>query len=330
MAKKNVFNEPVEEQDENASKNQLENLEKGNNDSVPNEVSDYNPLAEKVKERPYTKPNLLVDTNNPFEPIPEPLLQKPVISLSSELKKEDKPIGDEKKEEPKLVNEQMKDMSEEEKKRSAETVVDMFLDVYGMVNTGVGKIATISDKEKNKIAQKVPIDFPLQLSPTQTITLNQLIDKTNADITDVCKVTEEFNKKVKPPLVRIAIKRGLGLTDEQQVAYLFIKDLGEKTAVLYSLRSVINGLVTQIQQQNEIIKNQPHNNSTNYAASPVVESVTETENNNVQNVVQEEEKIESAQVMSDVLVSEVRTRGRKKSNKASEGLNALELEDGEA
>lgn len=305
-------------------------------DEIKPEAGTYNPLlTEPVKERPYTKPNVDMGSSM-FERIPEPELKRPVISLQDEIKKDEAEPKENKPFEP--INPAVTEMTDSEKQKSAETVVDMFLDVYGMINQGGAKLAQISDNNKKKIAQKVDIDYPLQLSPQHTITLNQLIDKTNADISSVCVVTDDFKAKVKPPLVRIAVKRGLGLSDEQQVAYLFIKDIGEKTAVLYSLRNTIGTLVAQIKEQNDIMK------ATGIPTPPPVANNTQntqqpTENNTSVDEAQAtqtgdsfyEEPVVDATIIADEPIAEPRTKkGRpSKGNKAGDKMDSLAKESGE-
>jgi len=331
-------NKPAKNEIENDEKSEetpiVQNPQNDKEIEVSSDVSSYNPLSESVKERPYTKPNVMVDATSAFTPIPEPSLTKPIISLQDELKKEEQPVQQEKKA-PELINEGLSEMSEAEKQKSAETVVDMFLDVYGMLNAGGAKLAKIGDKQKRKISEKVPLDYNLQLSSTQSITLHQLIEKTNSDIDTVCTVDEKFKSKVKPPLVRIAVKKGLGLTDEQQVAYLFIKDIGEKTAVLYSLRSVIGNLVTQIEEQNILMRSGAAPQSTPPPASQFNNEQSEQKNDD--DIMQQapeptlNDVIEDAEIINHTLVSEEKPTNSKRTrkNKAMGGMDALQIESGE-
>jgi len=216
----------------------------------------YTPFDEAVKERAYTKPN--VQITGTVEPIPEPYIKKPVINLSEEIKTNTEPsilsVKSDSQSGIHSASSSTPEISDADKKRSAETMVDMIVDAYSMINVGLGKLMQFSENDKIKLAEKVDLNTPLQVSPTNHVPLVNFIDSTNEEITKACSVDDDFKKKIKPPLTRIALKRGWGMTDEQEVLYIAVRDVGEKAAILYGIKSTMNMIVKNVIEQTEMMR----------------------------------------------------------------------------
>lgn len=94
--------------------------------------------------------------------------------------------------------------------------------------------------------------FPLGKDP---ISAAVFFEQYNANIDKTIIVTEEFKAAIEPPLVRLAIKYNIKMSDEMYVAGLLADDLIPKASMLIGLKQtcnlILDALHTSIKNQNE-------------------------------------------------------------------------------
>jgi hypothetical protein len=211
MAKKNNNIEDVEVDDTNQDYSSL--------------VGGYNPFGESVVERDYTKSKQTL-TSEQRAPIIEPTFEPPPIGGYPEEMDED--MSDE--EMPGVFDESVNDLDEKDKQFAHENLVDTVLVGYEMMHTFARRWATLTEEKLIEKENKGEIDLRMQImvSPVQSLPLFEFVQNYNKQVEETLTVDEDFVEKVKPIMVRIASKRGLGMTDEQNLMVMFGKDILEK------------------------------------------------------------------------------------------------------
>lgn len=94
--------------------------------------------------------------------------------------------------------------------------------------------------------------FPLGKDP---VSASVFFETYNKNIDDTIIVTDEFKAAIEPPLVRLAIKYQIKLSDEMYVASLLADDLIPKISMLVGLKQtanlILDALHTSIKNQND-------------------------------------------------------------------------------
>lgn len=70
----------------------------------------------------------------------------------------------------------------------------------------------------------------------------------NAQTKNVISVSDEFKDKMRPPLLRIFMKRNIGMTDEQLVGYYVLTDAVTKVVMVYGLMNQNKELINSLKE----------------------------------------------------------------------------------
>ena len=211
-------------------------------------MDDFSPLDAPVKQRSYTQHKIYADS----EVVPdleEPTFQAPNFSDFDEASPEAE------KEPAKPFNEAYSELDGKEKTMGAEMMAEMTLDIYEKGCGFLGKLPEISESKLDKLISDGDIDPDIQL-PTESGDLNvkDFAVEYNSSIKDAFEVSEDFKNNVRPPLIRVFKKRGIGMTDEQLLAYYFVTDLGTKTAQAFMLRKTANNILDSLKENTLAIR----------------------------------------------------------------------------
>jgi hypothetical protein len=205
-------------------------------------MDDFSPLDAPVKKRSYTQHKIYADS----EVVPdleEPTFQAPNFSDF------DEPSAEEEKEPEKPFNEPFSELSGKEKTMGAEMMAEMTLDIYEKGCGFLGKLPEISESKLDQLISEGEIDPDIQL-PTESgnIGVKDFAVEYNSSIKDAFEVSDDFKNNVRPPLIRVFKKRGIGMTDEQLLAYYFITDFGTKTAQAFMLRKTSKNILDSLRE----------------------------------------------------------------------------------
>jgi hypothetical protein len=200
----------------------------------------YSPLDAPVKQRAYTKPN--IDEADIVGDLEVPTFERPSFS---DIDDEDEPAP----EPERPFNPSYSELDGKEKTMGAEMMADMTLDIYEKACGWIGKIPQISESKLDKLIVEGEIDADITL-PTQAgeMPVKEFAQEYNNSIKDAFDVSDEFKEKVRPPLVRVFKKRGIGMTDEQLLGYYFLTDLGAKGAQAFMLRKQANSILDALKE----------------------------------------------------------------------------------
>jgi hypothetical protein len=211
-------------------------------------MDDFSPLDAPVKKRSYTQHKIYSDT----EVVPdleEPTFQAPNFSDF------DEPSAEEEKEPAKPFNEAYSELDGKEKTMGAEMMAEMTLDIYEKGCGFLGKLPEISEAKLDKLIAEGEIDGDIQL-PTESgnIGVKDFANEYNSSIKEAFEVNDDFKEKVRPPLIRVFKKRGIGMTDEQLLGYYFVTDLGTKVAQAVMLKKTANNIIDSLKENTLAIR----------------------------------------------------------------------------
>ena len=210
-------------------------------------MDDFSPLDAPVKQRSYTQHKIYADSDVVPE-LEEPTFQAPNFSDFDEASPEEK-------EPAKPFNEAYSELDGKEKTMGAEMMAEMTLDIYEKGCGFLGKLPEISESKLDQLIADGEIDPNIEL-PTESgnIGVKDFATEYNSSIKDAFEVSEDFKNNVRPPLIRVFKKRGIGMTDEQLLAYYFVTDLGTKTAQAFMLRKTSKNILDSLKENTNAIR----------------------------------------------------------------------------
>jgi hypothetical protein len=208
---------------------------------------DFSPLDAPVKQRAYTQHKL--DDSQVMQDLEEPSFERPSFADL------DGSAEEESSEPERPFNPSYNELDGKEKTMGAEMMAEMTLDIYEKGCFYMGKIPEISEQKLDKLIAEGEIDPSIQLqTEAGSMPIKDFAVEFNDSIKDAFAVTDEFKEKVKPPLIRVFKKRGIGMTDEQLLAYYFISDLGAKGAQAFMLRKTANSILDSLRENTLAIR----------------------------------------------------------------------------
>jgi hypothetical protein len=215
---------------------------------------DFSPLDAPVKQRSYTQHKL--DDNSQMGELEEPSFERPSFEDLDGTSEDDSP------EPERPFNQSYSELDGKEKTMGAEMMADMTLDIYEKGCFYLGKIPEISESKIDKLIAEGEIDPSIELqTEAGTMPIKEFAVEFNDSIKEAFLVSDEFKEKVRPPLIRVFKKRGIGMTDEQLLAYYFVTDLGAKGAQAFMLRKTTNSIIDSLRENTMAIReNQIRNN----------------------------------------------------------------------
>lgn len=270
-------------------------------------MDDFSPLDAPVKQRSYTQHKIYSDTDV-VPDLEEPSFQAPNFNDFEDASSE------EEKEPAKPFNEAYSELDGKEKTMGAEMMAEMTLDIYEKGCGFLGKLPEISESKLDQLIAEGEIDPDIQL-PTESgnIGVKDFAVEYNSSIKDAFEVSEDFKNNVRPPLIRVFKKRGIGMTDEQLLAYYFITDLGTKTAQALMLRKTSNNILDSLKENTMAIKE---------SQRPIAKAPTPTAP-----APQKEESIDYYEEVSEVEESVVRKPKAKAQTNLEEQIQYFEPEE---
>jgi hypothetical protein len=213
-------------------------------DNQPALDADYNPLQENVKQRPYTRPNVEVTDATP---IAEPVFTPPSFEeLQSGFEAEMGGSGADgdgrtawglNDDGVSNANPYVENLDKKDQRAASAAMADAVLDGYSQLNGFGNKLIQFDAPKIEEMMRKGEIDPNVSLPVNgQNIGILDYINEYNTQTSDVISVSDEFKDKVRPVMIRVMMKRGIGMTDEQLLAYYFGVDILTKGAMIYGLR----------------------------------------------------------------------------------------------
>lgn len=200
----------------------------------------YTPFQGNAENREYATPKI---DPNLTQDIPEPtiILANPIEQqkLAEQAKQKSEPLLPPN---PAMVDPKT---TPEEQRQGAEQLTDMLLGGYDKLH-GIARWYCKMDEEDLQEAAmdgKIDPNMPTSLEKrdkTGMVTVEGFYQNFNKGVDQVIVVSDEFKEAVRDPLVRVCMKYGWGLSDEQFLAMKFTEDAATKVSMVVGFKKTSN------------------------------------------------------------------------------------------
>lgn len=242
---------PIEEQDE-----VVQPVTPKSDSSIVGEGTnnDYNPFAESVVERDYATPK---PASGLVDEIEEPSFVPPSYEEIVQERAEQEAMGmnemggggfDNPFDNP---NPAMNDLDNKDKKIACESLVDTVLDAYEQAHRYAQYVVKVDEETLMQKQAQGKLDLSMQIPVTDTgdtMSVGEFVAQYNEQSANALQYDKEFGYKVRPAMIRVFMKRGWGMTDEQFLLYMFGKDIAIKVGIMFQLKKTINGTLDTLEK----------------------------------------------------------------------------------
>ena len=236
-------------------------------EAVPVIPKSYSPMRDSVIEKPYSTIAYDVSQEQIGTRIPEPVFNRQSIGKENpyEMLNGDKSSGGGnsgggggggQKSAGASINPAMNNIPDKDKAMAAEHLAKLIIDAYEGLNAAGNQLCKFPESKLRKLEAAGEIDLSVEIPYDygKTIQAGQFIKEFNEQNKDTLSVSKEFKKEILPPLTRVLEKHGAGVTDEQMVGYLFVKDIGIKAVLVGQMRGTMNDMISVITEYTAAIK----------------------------------------------------------------------------
>ena len=202
----------------------------------------FDPLKKPVVEREYS--SAVIDQAEVGHVIPE--IQEPHYLNPSELAKQQEATAEaaaakengESSNPLDNPNEGFNELDNKDKKIAAAQVVDMVLEGYEELHKLGQSYVEFSDMKLAKMAIEgdFSLDMPVPIDENVVVPLRDFVADFNEQAKAPLQYNSEFGEKVRPAMLRVAMKHGWGVTDEQYLIFMFGKDITTKVGAAIALK----------------------------------------------------------------------------------------------
>ena len=211
---------------------------------------DYNPFAESVVERDYATPK---PASGLVDEIEEPSFVPPSYEDIISDRQEAEAMGandsfDNPFDNP---NPAMNDLDNKDKKIACESLVDTVLDAYEQAHKYAQYVVKVDEETLMQKQAQGKLDLSMTIPVTETgdtMSVAEFVAQYNEQSANALQYDKEFGYKVRPAMIRVFMKRGWGMTDEQFLMYMFGKDIAIKVGIMFQLRKTINGTLDTLEK----------------------------------------------------------------------------------
>ena len=205
----------------------------------------YNPFKENIVERDYSTPKVAEGvTDDIFEPEFRPPSYEDIIGERSETEEEElgSPFDN--------PNPALNDLDSADKKIACESLVDTCLDGYEQLHKLAIHFAKVNEDDlmQRQIEGKIDLEDYIPVSEDEDMTVLEFVEQYNSQTEEALKYDKEFGYKVRPAMVRVFMKKGWGMSDEQFLAYMFGRDIVTKVTMVISLKKTINNTLSMLEK----------------------------------------------------------------------------------
>ena len=196
----------------------------------------YNPFSESVEEKSYRTPK--IESSPMIGEIEEPTFERPSLS---DLMKENEAQAEEQgvtENGDAFSQEEVRELPQKQQEEAAKGLVEQALNLYTLGCKGLGHLSKIKESKVDDLAKEGLIDLSIQvpIDPYTNVSIPEIVQGFNSEVGDAFEVSEDFKDEVRPIMNRVFVKRGWGMTDEQQLMFAFGMDFAQKGAILMQLK----------------------------------------------------------------------------------------------
>lgn len=208
---------------------------------------EFNILDEAVNEKSYSKANVQLSQTELNSPLGEPTFSPPPMS-DDDFKQKETAEQIKAKKNPEPFNPEMKYIPKKEQTMAAEQMADMILIGYGKLHDLANKGLEVSPKKLNDMQKKglINLNAMVQYDIGVEIPARDFFKEYNDQMKGFFKVEQEWIDDVKPVLVRVLAKKGIGMTDENYLLFRLAEDAGTKAFMFIQQKRQIGAMLKQI------------------------------------------------------------------------------------
>ena len=205
---------------------------------------DYNPLDEQVNEKSYTTPNTNTQGIDLNAPIPEPRFSPPPIDKKTISQEQPKPPK------PEPLNPEMKNLGKKDTEMAAGHMAKLVIQGYEWMHQLANKGLQISEKKLNRLQAEGEINLNAMIDYDygKKIRAGDFFMEYNQQVSNILTVSQEFKDEATPLLEKVLAKRGIGMTDEQALMFVFGKDIAAKSMIFFQQRAQMNYMLNTIKE----------------------------------------------------------------------------------
>lgn len=207
------------------------------------EDAQFNPLDEAVNEKAYSRPNVNTSGSEFTRPIEEPRYAPPPMEKKKLYEDQPKP------KEP--INPELRDLPKKDKEMAASQMAKMIIQGYSWAHDLANKGLMISEKKLSKLQEEGELNLSAMIDYDygRKMRAGEFFQEWNNQIMKdggVLQVSDEFKEEVTPVLERVLAKRGIGMTDEQLLMFMFGKDIAAKGLIFFQMKGQMNHMIQSI------------------------------------------------------------------------------------
>ena len=205
---------------------------------------DFNPLDEQVNEKAYTTPNTNTQGIDLNAPIPEPRFTPP--PMDKRTINQDQP----KQPKPEPMNPEMKNLGKKDTEMAAGHMAKLIIQGYEWMHQLANKGLQVSEKKLNKLQAEGEINLNAMIDYDygKKIRAGDFFVEYNQQVSNVLTVSQDFKDEATPLLEKVLAKRGIGMTDEQMLMFVFGKDIAAKSMIFFQQKAQMNHMLSSIKE----------------------------------------------------------------------------------
>ena len=258
----------------------------------------HNPFEESVVEREYATPKV---AEGVVDDIIEPSFVPPSYEDLVQERQGGNPQDGYSENPFDNPNPQVNDLDDKDKKVACESLVDTCLDAYEQLHKYAQHIVKVDEEEllQKQAEDKIDLEQIIPVTETDSMSVGEFIGQFNEQSKTALAYDQDFGIKVRPAMVRVFMKKGWGMSDEQFLMYMFGKDIAIKVGIMYSLNKSIKSTIStleKVHKQNKKAERGYSNVQEDFIPSEPMDSQEEE--------VGEEPKQEEADVVSEEVQSQ--------------------------
>lgn len=227
-----------------ANEDQLNEVKGAEDLDIQSSYDDFNPLGEAVKERSYTRPN--IDPSSFSGELEEPVFEAPSFDDF-----DNAPNSQMADEDPGFANPSLNNLDNKEKRYATEQMVDTVLDGYERLTALGNNLVQVKESKLKRMYAEGEINPSIQIpidGQGNTVSVDEFVQEFNSQTSEAIKTSPEFKETVRPAMIRVFEKRGIGMTDEQFLMYHFGVDLATKGITIFALRRQMNSIFDMLKE----------------------------------------------------------------------------------
>ncbi len=147
-------------------------------------------------------------------------------------------------------NPQVNDLDDKDKKIACESLVDTCLDAYEQLHKYAQHIVKVDEEEllQKQAEDKIDLEQIIPVTESDTMSVGEFVGQFNEQSKTALAYDQDFGIKVRPAMIRVFMKKGWGMSDEQFLMYMFGKDIAIKVGIMYQLKKSINSTLSTLEK----------------------------------------------------------------------------------